>query len=317
MSLTSVQIGSAKPKSSLYRLSDGRGLALEVTPQGNKRWRYRYSFGGKEKMFSLGLYPEVSLKDARNNCFVMRQLVAKGIDPSEQRQLKRAKTIGLPSFETVATEWFEKNQNVWTKKHAEQIWRRLERDIFPWIGKSSIETITPPELLKHLRKIESRGAIETAHRVKGCCGQIFRYAVATGRAERDVTQDLRDALTPVKVTHLASITDPQKIGDLLRLIDSYEGYFVTKSALKLAPLTFVRPGELRQAEWAEINLEKAEWRIPAEKMKARVLHIVPLSKQAQAVLKEIHSLTGHYQYVFPCIRTNRKPMSNNAVLSAL
>lgn len=185
------------------------------------------------------------------------------------------------------------------------------------MGRSNIAEITPPELLKHLRRIESRGAIETAHRVKGCCGQVFRYAVATGRAERDITQDLRDALTPAKVNHHATILEPKKIGALLKTIDEYEGYFVTKCAMRLAPLTFVRPGELRHAEWSEIDLEKSQWKIPANKMKARVTHIVPLSKQAKQVVEDIYPLTGRSKYVFPSPRSDHRPLSNNAVTGAL
>lgn len=317
MKLTATTIKNAKPKSKVYRLADAKGLCLEVTPSGSKRWRFRFRFDDREQMISLGLYPEVTLIDAREKLLQVRSLLSKGINPSKVRREERETQKGLENFESVAREWFEKNKHTWVEEHAFQIIRRLELNIFPWLGKCNISEITPPELLKHLRRIESRGAIETAHRVMGSCGQIFRYAVATGRAERDNTQDLRNALTPVKVSHHASITDPKKIGALLNTIDDYEGYFVTKCAMRLAPLTFVRPGELRQAEWSEIDLEKSQWKIPANKMKARTTHIVPLSKQAKQVIEEIQPLTGNSRYVFPSARTSQRPMSNNAVTGAL
>jgi integrase len=317
MSLTAIAIKNAKPKSKVYKLSDSRGLCLEVTPSGSKRWRFRFRFGNKEQMISLGLYPDVSLVEARDKQHAARTLLSKGIHPSQVRSKEKEKQKGLESFESVALEWFEKNKHTWTENHAFQIRRRLEMNIFPWLGRSNIAEITPPELLKHLRRIESRGAIETAHRVKGCCGQVFRYAVATGRTERDITQDLRDALTPAKINHHATILEPKKIGALLKTIEEYEGYFVTKCAMRLAPLTFVRPGELRHAEWSEIDLEKSQWKIPANKMKARVTHIVPLSKQAKQVVEDIYPLTGNSKYVFPSPRSDHRPLSNNAVTGAL
>ena len=317
MKLTETLIKNAKPKSKLYKLSDARGLCLEVTPKGSKRWRLRYRFGNKEQMISLGIYPDVSLKKAREKLLEAKTLLGKGINPSRVRLKEKENQQGLESFQSVATEWFEKNKHTWDEEHAFRIYRRLEVNIFPWLGSLKISEITPPELLRNLRRIESRGAIETAHRVKGICGQVFRYAVATGQAERDITQDLRNALTPTKVEHHASITDPKKIGSLLRNIDGYEGYFVTKCALKFAPLTFVRPGELRHAEWSEIDLEKSQWKIPGEKMKAKTNHIVPLSKQAKEVLEEIRPLTGNSRYIFPSVRGIHQPMSNNAVTAAL
>jgi integrase len=317
MKLTATLISKAKSKDKLYRLVDSRGLYLEVAPNGSKRWRFRFRFDDKAQMISLGLYPEVSLQEARDKQYEVRSLLSKGINPSNKRKQEKETRREMATFEAVAMEWFEKNKHTWTENHAFQILRRLQRNIFPWLGKEKIADITPLELLKHLRKIESRGAIETAHRVKGCCGQVFRYAVATGRAVRDITHDLRDALTPSKVNHHATILEPEKIGALLKNIDEYEGYFVTKCAMKLAPLTFVRPGELRQAEWSEIDLEKAQWKIPAHKMKARATHIVPLSKQAIQVIEEIRPLTGNGRYLFPSTRTAQRPMSNNAVTAAL
>jgi len=210
-----------------------------------------------------------------------------------------------------------KNKHIWTEGHSKTIIRRLELNIFPWLGTRPVASITAPELLAVLRRIEDRGALETAHRVKQICGQVFRYAIATGRGERDPSADLRGALPPAKPKRMATITDPKQISELLRVIDGYEGHLITKCALRFAPLVFVRPGELRQAEWQEINFDQAEWKIPAEKMKMRISHIVPLSTQAIEILKEIEPLTGRSRYVFPSLRTAERPMSNNTVLAAL
>ncbi|MDP1845501.1 MAG: site-specific integrase, partial [Candidatus Moranbacteria bacterium] len=219
--------------------------------------------------------------------------------------------------EAVAREWFKKMSTVWVPRHAETIIRRLESYVFPQLGQRPINEVTAPELLAMLRKLEAQGTVETAHRVKQICGQVFRYAIATGRTDRDPAADLRGALTPAKPKRMASITDPKGAAGLLRAIDGYHGSFVTACALKLAPLVFVRPGELRQAEWSEIDLEAAEWRIPADKMKMKSPHIVPLSRQAIDILREIHQLTGNGKYVFPSLRTGSRPMSNNTVNAAL
>jgi integrase len=319
MPLNDVTCKQAKPKEKAYRLADSKGLYLEVAPSGGKWWRLKYRINGKEKRISLGVYPEVGLKDARDKCDAARKQVADGIDPSVQR--KAVKLAGSEksanSFEVVAREWFGKFSKAWAASHADKIIRRLERDVFPWIGGRPIAEVTAPELLAVLRRVENRGALETAHRAKQNCGQIFRYAIATGRAERDPSADLRGALPPTQETHHASITDPKAIGGLLRAIDGYTGSFITKCALRLAPLTFVRPGELRKGEWTEVNFDTAEWRIPAERMKMRQVHIVPLSTQALGILKEIHALTGDGQYIFPGARTNGRPMSENTVNGAL
>ncbi len=320
MKLTATTIKNTKPTNKTVKLFDGGGLFLEVTPKGGKRWRYKYYFQGKEQLISLGIYPDISLKDARERHAAMRRLLANGINPSDTRKAEKASQAGAESFESIAREWHSKNLHMWTERHGQDILRRLELNIFPWLGKKPINDITPPALLAVLRRMEERGAVETAHRVKACCGQVFRYAIATGRAERDASQDLKGAIPPVKKQHLASITDPVKIGELLRSIDGYEGSFVVKSALRLAPLVFVRPKELRCAEWSEFDFEKAEWRIPAEKMKARVQHIVPLSRQAIEQHKDLYPLTSHgkaAKYVFPSPRTLSRPLSDNGVLSAL
>jgi integrase len=261
----------------------------------------------------------VTLANARAKRDDARKLLANDIDPGLDKQVKKHAKIlsGENSFEAIAREWFTKHSPRWVASHSEKIIRRFEKDVFPWLGNRTITTISPPELLMVLRRIESRGAIETAHRVHQSCGQVFRYAIATGRAERDISSDLRGAIPPVKKSHHASIIDPKGIGELLRAITSYQGYFVTKCALRLAPLFFVRPGELRSAEWSEFNFDAAEWRIPAAKMKMRETHIVPLAKQAIATLQELHALTGSGKYVFPGLRTPKRPMSNNAVLAAL
>lgn len=319
MALTDIICRSAKAQAKEYKLTDASGLHLLVSTNGCKGWRLRYRFGGKEQMLSLGTYPEIGLKDARNRRDEARKLIANGINPSAKRQQdKRQLTeAGTDSFESIAREWYAKYSPQWATSHGEKIIRRLERDVFPWIGSHPARSITAPELLAVLRRIESRGAVETAHRAGQNCGQVLRYAVATGRAERDPSGDLKGALPPIRQTHHASITEPERIGALLRSMDAYQGSMVTRCALLLAPLVFVRPGELRRAEWAEIDLDGAEWRIPAAKMKSRVLHIVPLSEQAIAVLRELQPLTGRGRYVFPSGRGPSRCMSENGVLSAL
>ena len=302
-----------------YKMGDMAGLYLEVAPAGGKWWRFKYRFDGKEKRMSLGVYPDVSLKDARQRRDEARRLVAAGVDPGENRKAQKLTRSDLAanSFEVVAREWFAKYQPNWTEGHSSKIIARLERDVFPWIGYRPIAELKAPELLACLRRVEDRGALETAHRGLQNCGQVIRYAIATGRADQDIAAHLRGALPPVKPSHHAAITEPKKIAELLRAIDAYEGSFVTKCALRLAPLLFVRPGELRRAEWTEIDLEQAEWNIPAARMKMREAHLVPLSAQAVKILTELHALTGSRQYVFPGARTNGRPMSDNAVLAAL
>ena len=319
MALTDTKIRSLKPKEKAYKLADEKGLFLLIKPNSGKYWRFKYRFAGKEKLLAIGTYPQLSLRDARDKRDDARKLLVNGTDPSFAKQIaKRSVNFSTEnSFESVAREWFVKFSNKWTPNHGQRIFIRLEKDIFPWLGNRPINEITAPELLSALRRIENRGAIETAHRAQQNCGQIFRYAIATGKAERDISADLRGALTPVKKSHHASITDPKEISKLLRAINDYEGYFITKCALQLAPLFFVRPGELRHAEWSEIDFEKAEWRIPAYKMKMRSTHIVPLATQATKVLKELHPLTGTGKYVFPSVRSAHRAMSENTVLGAL
>ena len=319
MSLTDKSIRTARHSDKAVRLFDGGGLYLEFAPKGGKWWRLKYRFGGKEKRFSLGVYPHVTLKQARERRDEAKKLLANGIDPSVQRKASNAAVTerAANSFEAIAREWFASFSRKWVKGHSDKVLRRLEHNVFPYLGARPIAEITTPELLVVLRKVEGRGAIETAHRTKQNCSQVFRYAVATGRAERDPTVELRGALTPVRERHHPTITDPKAIGALLRAIDGYDGSLVTRCALQLAPLTFVRPGELRRAEWPEFDFDKAEWRIPADRMKMREQHIVPLSTQAVAVLMELQPLTGRNRYVFPGARTNGRPMSENTVNAAL
>ena len=319
MPLTDTGIKNAKRGDKTVRLFDGGGLYLEVSPAGGKWWRLKYRFGGKEKRLSLGVYPDVSLKDARQRRDDARKLLANATDPSENRKaVKATKTErAANSFEVIAREWFAKKSPGWAASNAKKIIQRLENDAFPWLGARPIAEISPPELLKTLRRIEERGAVESAHRMRNYCGQIFRYAIATGRAERDASADLRGALSPPIKQHRAAITDPKSTAELLRAMDSYQGSFVTKCALRLAPLVFVRPGELRKAEWVEIDLDKAEWNIPAQRMKMRESHLVPLATQAVEIMRDLQALTGAGRYVFPGARTNGRPMSDNAVLAAL
>nr|VFJ46349.1 MAG: Integrase [Candidatus Kentron sp. FM]VFK17875.1 MAG: Integrase [Candidatus Kentron sp. FM] len=268
-------------------------------------------------MLSLGVYPKVTLSDARKRRNEARELLEKGINPSENRKAQKSAQAerSANSFEAVAREWFAKHSPGWAKTHSSRVISRLERDVFPWMGGSPISGIMPPELLTVVRRIEERGALETAHRVLQICGQIFRYAVATGRAERDPSADLRGALPPVKgKKHFAAVTEPKRVGELLRALDGYQGTFPVICALRLAPLVFVRPGELRRAQWADIDLETAEWRYTVTKTETD--HIVPLSRQAVAILTELQPLTGRGRYVFPSARTNDRPMSDNAILSA-
>jgi integrase len=294
-------------------------MYLEITPNGGKWWRFKYRIDGKEKRISLGVYPDVGLAEARDKREQARKLLAAGVDPAEQRKAEKVAVIENPenTFEAVAREWFDMFSKPWAKGHADKIIRRLELYIFPWLGSRPIKSITAPELLAALRGIEGRGANETAHRAMQVCGRVFRYAVATGRAERDPSRDLSGALAPVKEKHLASITDPQEVGALLRAIDAYKGEWITRCALRLAPLVFVRPGELRHARWSEIDFDKAEWRIPAARMKMRVQHIVPLSTQAITVLRDLQQLTGKLDYAFPGTRSRERPMSENTVTAAL
>ena len=310
-------VRTAKPRVKPYKLSDERGLLLIVTPSKGKWWRLRYRFNGTERMLSLGTYPDTPLKAARERRDEARKLLANGINPSAARaSAKAAKTASAANnFEAVAREWCTKFAPSWAASREDWILASLERHVFPQLGARPISEITAPELLSVLRKLEARGTLETAHRIRSRCGQIFRYAIATARAERDPTADLRGALTPVKVKHLAAITEPAKVGELLRMLDGYQGSAIVRCALRLAPLVFVRPGELRHALWADIDLDAAEWRYMVSK--TATPHIVPLSTQSLAIIRELQPITGDGKFLFPSARTITRPMSDNAVLAAL
>lgn len=325
--LSDTQIRSTKPTARPIRLRDERGLYLEVTPSGGRWWRWKYRFAGKEKLLSMGTYPDTTLKAARDKRDRARALLAEGVDPSDARRAEKASRSApvLNAFEAVAREWHATVHLAQVSPgHASRTLIRLEQDVFPWLGGLPIGAIKAPQLLQAMRRIEARGAIETAHRALQACGQVFRYAIATGRAEHDPASDLRGALKPVLVKHMAAITDPARVGELLRAIEAYKGMPVTRAALQLAPLVFVRPGELRKAEWAEFDLDAKQWRIPAARMKRTRQeklsggdHVVPLSRQAVSVLRELQPLTGHGRYLFPSPRSGERPMSDNGVLAAL
>ena len=316
--LTDARVRNAKPTPRPMKFSDAGGLHLLVQPHGSKLWRMAYRFAGKQKTLALGVYPTVSLQEAREKRDAAKRSLAKGIDPSAQRRLERqaARTPGS-TFKDVAEEVMAKFERegradaTLTKK------RWLLQFAYPSIGHRPIAEITAPELLSVLRRVEERGCYETARRMRSTFGTVLRFAIATGRAERDPAADLRGALTSPKVTHRAAIIDPAAIGALLRAIDGYAGHPFTKAALLLAALTFVRPGELRRAEWSEFDFEAAEWRIPAAKMKMRRPHRVPLSRQALAILHDLQAMTGHGRWLFPSVRSISRPMSENTMNAAL
>ena len=311
--LTDTAVKNAKPPTSI---SDGGGLYLLVKETG-KFWRYNYRMDGKQKTLSIGSYPEITLKDARTQHEEARALLARGVDPSQHKQATKGarRAESTNTLQAVAMEWLVKFTATQVPEHTARQQRRLERHVFPWIGGRIIGEIEPPDILAVLRRIEAAGTLETAHRVKTIMGQVFRYAVATGRAVRDQTADLKGALPPAKGNHFAAITDPKAIGELLRAMSGYKGALETCIALQISAYTFTRPGELRQMEWAEI--EGDVWTIPAEKMKAGRVHVVPLCSQVLALLDELRPLTGRRRYVFPSRTDTSKPMSANTVRSAL
>ncbi len=314
--LTDTKIRRSTPGPRPIRLSDGAGLYLLVQPDGAKWWRFNYESPTGRKTLSFGVYPTVTLAKARERREAARALVAEGRDPGRERQA--AKQAARPeTFAEVARDWLAQQEAVLAPvTHAKAKWI-LDTLVGPWLGARPIHEIGPPDVLAVLKRIEARGKHETAHRAKQRISQVFRYAIGTGRAHRDPTPDLRGALTPTKATPRAAVTTPERVGELLRAIDGYEGTFVVASALKLAPLVFVRPGELRAAEWTELDLDQAEWRLPAERMKMRVPHLVPLSAQAVAILRDLQPLTGSGRYVFPSTRTSRRPMSEVTINAAL
>ncbi|TSE35159.1 tyrosine-type recombinase/integrase [Tepidimonas charontis] len=313
MALSDTKIRTARPLDKPYKLTDERGLALLVNPNGSKLWRFRYRFGGKEKMLGLGAYPDVSLRDARERRDEARKLLAQGIDPSQAR--REDKEAAHNTFEAIAREWWERNRSKWTPDYGLLIWRRIETDVLPVIGQRPVADITPPEVLALLRRIESRGAVETAHRVKQYIGQVARYAVATGRATMDPTAALAGALMTPPVRHFPAPTDPKTVGEILRMLDAAKGTFPVVTAVRLMPYVFVRPGELRTMRWSDVDFERAEWRYTASK--TGVEHLVPLSRQALALLRDLHAVTGRGEWAFPNERSRDRPMSDMAVNALL
>jgi integrase len=326
MPLTDTTARNAKPSpdGKDIKLSDAGGLYLLVKAGGQKYWRLNYRYLGKQKTLAIGIYPKVSLKDARDARDAAKDLLKdEKIDPNQNRKQIRANDLQLAnnSFEAIGREWLAIKSPQWAANNVGRVVSSMERDLFQHIGHRPITEITTPELLAVLRKVEQRGSNDTAHRVKQRAGEVFRYAIATGRAENDPSASLKGVLKPVRQKNFAAIKEPKRIGEMLRMFDAYEGTAVVKAALSLAPLVFVRPGNLRHAEWSEIDLDAATWRIPAEKMKMREAHIVPLSTQAVAILRDIQQLTGNrpatQPYVFPSARAGGRPMSDNAILTAM
>jgi integrase len=315
MPLTDTAIRNAKPRSTPYKLYDGDGLYLLLKPSGSRLWRFKYQLDGREKLIGLGHYPEVPLKEARERRDEARRLLASSVDPAEKRKAER---LALPdTFEAIAREFLTLKSKTLDPGTLALKTARLESFIFPRFGTEPIRKVTPPQLLRALRAIEERGRHETAHRVRAQCSEVFRYAVATGRAEHDVAADLRSALAPVNVRNRPAIVEPTKIGELMRAIHGYQGQPSTEYALKLLPLVFVRPSELRNAEWVELDLKDALWRIPGSRMKMRDPHIVPLSRQSQELLTSLQFVTGRSRYLFPSLRSTERPISDNTLNGAL
>ncbi|RLG28706.1 integrase [Methanosarcinales archaeon] len=313
--LTDTEIRNLKPREKAYKVFDGGGLYLEITPIGSKLWRYRYRYKGKNKTLALGKYPVISLAEARKKHLEAKRMLANGLDPSAMKRkekLRNAKTL-----EVVAREWWEAKRAKWSEDHASLVWRRLEVNVLPWLKDRPVMEITSRELLEVLKRVEARGAVETARRIGQVLNQVFIFAVAAGYCDNNSASNLNKALKECRPRSFPAITEPKKIKELLLAIDSFSGSFVVKQALRFAPLVFVRPGELRKAEWVEINLEERLWTIPAEKMKKKRPHLVPLSRQAVEILQELKPLTGEGKYVFPSVRTNDRPMSENTLNAAL
>jgi integrase len=315
--LNDTRVRNAKRADRPFKLSDSGGLYLLVQPNGSKLWRLAYRFSGKQKTLAIGIYPTITLKFAREKRDEARRLLADNIDPSTQRRLDKLSAATGNTFRAVAEELLLKLEREGRAEVTLAKKRWLLEFAFAAIGERPVAKITAPEVLSVLRKVEARGRYESARRLRSTCGMVFRYAIATGRAERDPSVDLRGALTAPKVTHRAAVVDPAGIGALLRAIEDYDGLPLTKAALKLAPLVFVRPGELRKAEWAEFDLEHAEWRIPAEKMKMRRLHRVPLSKQALAIIRDLQAFRRGGRWLFPSVLSTSRPMSENTLNAAL
>ncbi len=310
----------------LERFWDSGGMYLQVSPGGSKRWFLKYRIGGKEKQLALGSYPAMGLTAARRARDAAKLQKADGVDPVEARKRKKLQAInpGGDSFRVVAMEWYERQAPQWSEAHASRSLRQFERDLFPWLGDRSMADILPTELLAVIRKIEDRGAIETGDRALMLARQVWNYGVATGRVQGNITIGLKDALKPYRGTHFAAITEPDELGKLLRAIQAYKGGVIVRAALQLAPILFQRPGELRAAEWSEIDLDGALWTIPSVRMKRTKAgkesgdpHLVPLPSQAVEILKGLKGYTGNGKMVFPGERDHGRPMSENSVRTAL
>lgn len=324
--LTKLALRNAKPGATTKRLADGGGLFLEVRPNGSKYWRMAYRYGGKQKLLALGVYPNVSIAKARKSAQQAKEQLAEGVDPGLVKKIRKGTNATDNTFQAVAEEWLEKFKHQWTESHLKSISGRLRRDIFPWIGARPVGEISAPELLSALRRIEARGHLENAHRAQTNAGQVFMYAIATGRAERNPAADLRGAIPRPNVSHMSSITDPKQVGELLRAIDRYPGSPITRCALQLTTHVFLRSKEIRFAEWSEFDFAKAEWRIPLAKMKGRkrdkeisgsAFHLVPLATQVIDILREVQALTGQGKYLFPGLRSTTRPMSDATLTNAL
>ncbi|MBQ9407701.1 MAG: integrase arm-type DNA-binding domain-containing protein [Desulfovibrio sp.] len=320
--LTDTAIKTAKPKEKSYKLTDGEGLYVEVAPGGGKYWRIKYRYGGKEKRLSLGVYPAVSLMEARGRAAEVKATLRRGLDPSEERKTAKAEARAAEvakgqTFEAVAREWYQKKRTSWTEKHGKQIMQRLEANIFPDLGGRPIQALGAADFLATLRKVEGRGCIEMAHRLAQICGQVTRYARLCGIVPADAASGLAEALMPAQAKSRATIVDPKQIGVLLRAIDDYPGEPVTRYALKIMPYVFVRSLELRGAAWAEIDLEGALWVIPAERMKKRRAHVVPLAKQVVTLLTKWRGIVGHGEFVFPSTFSATRFITDMALLNAL
>jgi integrase len=317
--LTAARVQQTKGQAKSAKLQDGGGMYLLVSPAGNKYWRYDYRFAGKRKTLALGVYPDTSLANARKLHQVARETLAKDMDPSEAKRIERITRhlASADSFEAVAAEWCESRLQDKSDSYRNRTRRLLKNDLNPSLGSRPISQITSVELLMVLRKVEARGAVDMAHRAKQTAGQVFRYAVATGRAERDPSNDLRGALKTKTKKHYAAITDPLQVGKLLVAIEAFQGTPTVKTAMRLSALLFQRPGEIRAMEWAEINWEEERWELPAQKMKMRQPHIVPLSTQALEEFQELHPITGRGRFVFPSARGGSRPLSENGVRVAL
>ena len=317
MALSDVTIRTAKPKAKQYKLADEKGLFLLVHPNGSKYWRQKYRFEGREKLLALGVYPEIGLSQARERRDEARKLLAQGVDPGQHRKALKAsrEEAAANSFEVLAREWLE-NRKAYVEhpQHVKTL-ARLQKDVFPWLGRKPIAGIEATDVLSVLKRVDARGARFTAHRIRSEVSQVFRYAIATGRAKRDPCPDLKGAIPAAQTENFAAITTPAEVGALLRAIDGFRGTFPVQCALRLAPLLFVRPGELRKAKWQEFDLDKGEWKYTVSKTKTE--HLVPLAPQSVAILRELQPLTGQREYVFPGARDPQRPMSDAAINAAL